>query len=128
MTSRVQVEKLRRATDARGQVFEPLDAAGLADQRNIHVVLTGPGHIRGNHFHTRGTEVTAVAGPAHVRYRESGETVHLDIPADEVWRFTFPPGIVHAFQNTGTADLVIVSFNSIAHDPQDPDTTREVIL
>lgn len=128
MSARVQVDKLRRATDARGQVFEPLDAAGLADQRNVHVVVTAPGHIRGNHFHDRGTEVTAVAGPAHVRYREDSEVVDADIPADEVWRFVFPPGVVHAFQNTGTTDLVIVSFNSIAHDPERPDTTREVIL
>lgn len=125
---RVTIEKLRRAVDARGQVFEPLDAAGLAGQRNVHVVVTHPGHIRGNHFHTRGSEVTAVAGPARVRYREEGRLIDLDIPADEVWRLTFPPGVVHAFQNTGEAPLVIVSFNTVEHDPASPDTTREVIL
>jgi len=125
---KVIVEKMNRAIDHRGQVFEPLDAAGLAAQRNTHVVLTEPGHIRGNHFHTRGTEVTTIVGPARVRYREDSAATDLDIPAGEVWRLTFPPGIVHAFQNTGSAPMLIVSFNTTAHDPANPDTTREVIL
>lgn len=124
----VRIEQLARAIDARGQVFEPLDARGLADQRNVHVVLTAPGHVRGNHFHTHGTEVTTVVGPALVRYRQQGENVDIAVPAGEAWRFTFPPGVVHAFQNTGTAAQVLVSFNSVPHDPSQPDTTREVIL
>jgi dTDP-4-dehydrorhamnose 3,5-epimerase-like enzyme len=127
-TSAVRVERLRCASDARGDVFEPLDAAGLAPQRNVHVVLTGPHHIRGNHFHRLGTEVSTVVGPAHVRYRENERTTDLAIPAGEAWRFTFPPGVVHAFQNTGDAPLLIVSFNTVAHDPSHPDTVREVIL
>lgn len=126
--SRVLVEPLRRATDARGSVVEPLDALGLAAQRNVHVVLTGPQHIRGNHFHTRSTEVTAVVGPALVRYREDGELHAVEVPAHEVWRFTFPAGVTHAFQNPGPSTMIIVSFNSLPHDPADPDTTRDVIL
>jgi UDP-2-acetamido-2,6-beta-L-arabino-hexul-4-ose reductase len=125
---KVLVEQLRRATDARGQVFEPLDAMGLAAQRNVHVVLTYPGHVRGNHFHDAGTEVTAVLGPARVRYRQGTEITTIDVPSDEVWRFSFPPGVTHAFQNTGDAPLIIVSFNSLPHDPGKADTTRDVIL
>lgn len=125
---KVIIDKLRRATDPRGLVFEPLDAAGLAGQGNVHVVLTGPGHIRGNHFHTQGTEVTSVLGPAQVRYREDGEIHDHHIPAGEVWRFTFPPQVVHAFRNTGDTTQVIVSFNTVPHDPANPDVTREVIL
>lgn len=124
----VMIDKLRRALDTRGQVFEPLDELGLRDQRNVHVVLTAPGYIRGNHFHHAGTEVSAVVGPARVRYREQGEVTTVDVPADEAWRFVFPPGVVHAFQNTGTAPMIIVSFNTLAHDPENADTVREVIL
>lgn len=126
--SGVIVEQLRRASDPRGEVFEPLDAAGLAVQSNVHVVLTLPEHIRGNHFHTVGTEVSTVVGPALVRYREAGETRDVQVPAGEAWRFTFPPGVVHAFRNTGAAPMLIVSFNTQTHDPDRPDTTREVIL
>lgn len=127
-TAQVTIERLRRAADQRGYVFEPLDAAGLAVQRNVHVVLTKPGEIRGNHFHEAGTEVTALSGPARVRFKQGDELVTHDIPAGETWRFSFPPRITHAFQNTGTTELVIVSFNTLPHDPANPNTTRDVIL
>ncbi len=128
MTERVSIEILRRSADARGQVFEPLDAAGLVEQRNVHVVTTHPGHVRGNHFHTMALEVTTVVGPARVRYREANGITTVDVPPDEVWRFTFPPGVTHAFQNTGPSSMLVVSFSSQPHDPQQPDTTRDVIL
>jgi UDP-2-acetamido-2,6-beta-L-arabino-hexul-4-ose reductase len=124
----VTVEKLRLAADARGQVFEPLDVAGLSAQRNVHVVLTAPGHVRGNHVHARGTEITVVVGPAQVRYREAGELRDVQVPDGEAWRFTFPPGVTHAYRGTGTATMVLVAFNTIPHDPSDPDTARDPIL
>lgn len=124
----VRVEKLRRAADPRGQVFEPLDAGELGEQRNVHVVLTEPGHIRGNHFHEAGTEITTVVGPARVSYRDGDRITAVDVPVSEVWRFTFPPGVTHAFQNTGSATMLIVSFSSLPHDPAQPNTTRDVIL
>lgn len=128
MEQKVTIEQLRRAADARGQVFEPLEAPGLSTQRNVHVVTTQPQQIRGNHYHRTGTEVTAVIGPARVRYREGSDLMTVDVPADEAWRFVFPPGVTHAFQNTGAGVMLIVSFNTETHDPQNPDTTRDVIL
>jgi dTDP-4-dehydrorhamnose 3,5-epimerase-like enzyme len=126
--SSVIIERLRRAEDQRGYVYEPLDAAGLSEQRNVHVVITEPGHIRGNHFHPTGTEVTAVSGPARVRFKDGERIETHDVPNGETWRFTFPAGVIHAFQNTGTGPQVIVSFNSLPHDPANPNTVREVIL
>ncbi|HVF16645.1 MAG TPA: cupin domain-containing protein [Steroidobacteraceae bacterium] len=126
--STVLIERLRRAADHRGYVFEPLDAEGLAAHKNVHVVLTAPGEIRGNHFHETGTEVTAVSGPARVRIKNANTLETHDIPEGETWRFTFPPRVTHAFQNTGSTALVIVSFNTLPHDPGNPNTTREVVL
>jgi len=127
MNTRVSIEKLRCSTDARGFVFEPLDALGLRQQRNVHVVLTMPGQTRGNHSHRTGTEVSAVIGPARVTYRESTDVTTIDVPANEVWRFVFPPGVPHAFRNSGSAPMVIVSFNTVPHDPDNPDTVRDVV-
>lgn len=124
----VVIERLRRATDQRGYVYEPVDEAELQELRNVHVVLTHPGEIRGNHFHPTGTEITAVSGPARVRIKQDETVETHDIPEGETWRFTFPPGVVHAFQNTGTGPLVIVSFNSLPHDPANPNTIRDIIL
>jgi dTDP-4-dehydrorhamnose 3,5-epimerase-like enzyme len=127
-SAQVTIQQLRRATDPRGQVFEPLADGEFAGQRNVHVVLTGPQHVRGNHFHLEGTEITTVVGPARVRYREADTIRSVDIPVDEVWRFTFPPRVTHAFQNLGTGPMVLVSFNTLPHDPAKPDMERDQIL
>lgn len=91
---------LRQSRDARGVVFEPLDAAALAAQRNVHVVLSVPG-----------TRI---------------ETI--DVPAGAAWRFEFPPGVAHAFENTGRETQVLVAFATQPHDPANPDTFRDTLL
>jgi len=136
---------LRQARDARGAVFEPLDAARLAAQRNVHVVLSAPGAVRGNHFHRVLHEVTIVVGPARVAWRpaaiaadaapdapKTGSTPpaaeSVDVPAGETWRFEFPPGIAHAYLNTGESTQVLVAFSSEPHDPASPDTYRDPVI
>ena len=126
--SRVRIEPLGTFRDARGCLFEPLNAAELADQRNVHVVLTAPGAVRGNHLHRAATEVTAVVGPCLVRFSEDGVTHDVEVPSGEVWRFTIPPGIAHAYRNTGDQLMTLVSFSSQAHDPASPDTERTTVL
>ena len=126
--SEVQVVKLKVHADARGCVFEPLEPALLAGWRNVHAVVTEPGAVRGNHRHLRGTEVSTVVGPALVRYRE-GDAVHdVEVPAGAAWRFHFPPGVAHAFRNTGLRPFVLVSFNTEEHDPARPDADRELLI
>jgi dTDP-4-dehydrorhamnose 3,5-epimerase-like enzyme len=125
----VKIEVLRVAQDARGYVFEPAAVDGLGGQfRNVHVVYTVPGVVRGNHFHIKGTEVCSVAGPTLVRYREAGATHDVQVPVGQVWRFTFPPGVAHAFRAEGTQPTVLAAFNTEEHDPQQPDAVREVLL
>jgi dTDP-4-dehydrorhamnose 3,5-epimerase-like enzyme len=126
--SGVKIERIAGHHDARGSLFEPLDAQELSRQRNIHVVITAPDAIRGNHFHRHSVEMTAIVGPCLVRLKEGDRLRDVTIPAGETWRLTIPPGIVHAFRNIGAAAMVLVSFNSSRHDPADPDTVRENIL
>ena len=124
----VEIVKLKVHADARGAVFEPLEPQLLAGWRNVHAVISEPGAVRGNHAHPRGTEISAVVGPALVRYRE-GATIHdADVPSGEVWRFRFPPGVAHAFRNTGTRPFVLVSFNTEEHNPAVPDVERVELL
>lgn len=126
--TRTRIETIRTLRDARGALFEPLDAAGLAAQRNTHVVLTEPGCIRGNHYHPVGTEVSVIAGPAFIRLKEDGVLHDLHVPAGETWRLTIPPGVVHAFRNPGPSTMLLVAFNTEEHDPARPDAVREEIL
>jgi dTDP-4-dehydrorhamnose 3,5-epimerase-like enzyme len=125
--SKVIIEQLRVAQDPRGYVFEPLGAS-FAGFHNVHVVYTVPGVVRGNHYHIKGTEVCSVTGPTLVRYREADATHDVQVPGGEVWRFTFPPGVAHAFRNDGTQPSVIAAFNTEVHDPANSDAVKEVLL
>lgn len=124
----VRVEVVRRVADARGWLCEPLHAEELAGQKNIHVAVTKPGHLRGNHYHRFTTEIVTVTGPALVRVRENGCDTDYTVPADEAHRFTFPPGVVHAILHTGTEPGLAIAFTDRVHDPDHPDTVREILI
>jgi dTDP-4-dehydrorhamnose 3,5-epimerase-like enzyme len=124
----VKVEKLGFFKDARGFVFEPLDGPELAGQQNSHVVLTEPGCVRGNHYHSRGTEVSVVVGPCLVRIKESTGVKDFPVADGEIVRFTIPPGVTHAMWNNGTRPMLIAAFNSVRLDREKPDQVRDVIL
>lgn len=126
--SAVKIEVLRIARDARGYVFEPLDEADFARFRNVHVVYSVPGAVRGNHYHERSTEICSTAGPTRVRYREQDGVQEVLVPEGQVWRFTFPPGVAHAFRNEGTQPNMLASFSTEPHDPAAPDLVRVVLI
>ncbi len=126
--SQVSVQSVKTHRDARGSVFEPLNDAELAGQKNVHVVLTQPNEVRGNHVHRTAVEITSVVGPCLIRLKEGGMIRDLEVPAGETWRLTIPPGVVHAFRNTGDSMMVLVSFSTLLHDPTGTDTLREHIL
>jgi dTDP-4-dehydrorhamnose 3,5-epimerase-like enzyme len=126
--TRVIVQSVKTHCDARGSLFEPLSDAELAGQKNVHVVLTQPNEVRGNHVHRTAVETTTVVGPCLIRLKEDGATRDLEVPAGETWRLTIPAGVVHAFRNTGEAMMVLVSFSTNLHDPTGSDTLREQIL
>ena len=135
-TSTPEPGALNRATfqrmsvhgDERGFVFEPATPGELAAQRNVHVVRSAPGAVRGNHFHRLGTEILTVIGPAHVRVREDGVTRDVEAAPGEVLRCVFPPLVAHAISNPGPGDQILVAFNTWPHDPAAPDVVRDVIL
>jgi dTDP-4-dehydrorhamnose 3,5-epimerase-like enzyme len=122
------VQSVKTHRDTRGSVFEPLTDDELAAQKNVHVVLTQPNEVRGNHSHRTAVETTSVVGPCLIRLKEAGALRDLEVPAGEIWRLTIPPGVVHAFRNTGDSMMVLVSFSTNLHDPAGSDTLREQIL
>ena len=122
------VEEIPFPRDARGFVFEPLDASRLPGQQNVHVAITEPQAIRGNHYHQHSTEIAVVMGPALVRIREHGEVRDIPVPDGRAFRFTFVPGVSHAFQNTGTKPMLLVAFNTAVFNPAAPDVIRDVLI
>ena len=121
-------ESLRVAADDRGVVFEPISDAQIPAQRNCHIVVSKPGAVRGNHRHGGYTETTAITGPCEVRWRSGAAIERVEVPAGEVWRFIFPPGVSHAFRGTGTAPMIIASFSTMPHDSAHPDVTRDALF
>lgn len=128
MSDRLTIERLDPHTDPRGLVVEPMDSADLAKMRNAHVVWTEPGCIRGNHRHTRGSEITLAFGPALLRYRENGEIRDVPIAEGEIVRVRIPAGIAHAFQNTGDKPLLLIGFNTEPHDRAAPDVVADRLI
>lgn len=128
MNPQVTVENVSFFSDARGWVIEPVSGQLLAGQRNVHVVLSEPGAIRGNHYHERSTEVFVVIGPGRVRVREHGIVRDIPVPEGQAMRFTLPPGVAHAIQNTGSRPMVLMSFGTQPHDRAHPDTVAAVLI
>ncbi len=123
-----EMEDLLVHADERGVVFEPVDAGMIASQRNVHVVTSHPGVVRGNHYHLQGTETIAVAGPALIRVRDGGELRDILVSDGKIYRFVFPPGMPHAMKNTGVGLNILVAFNTVEHDPQHPDTVQDILI
>jgi dTDP-4-dehydrorhamnose 3,5-epimerase-like enzyme len=127
-TLHVRIEPVVLHQDRRGSVFEPLDPERLPGQRHVHVVVTEPGGVRCNHYHTRGTEVVTVQGPALVRLRDERGVWDTLVAEGAVTRFIIPPGVAHAIQNLGTQPTVLVAFRDVAYDTADPDVVREILI
>jgi dTDP-4-dehydrorhamnose 3,5-epimerase-like enzyme len=122
------IEEIAFPSDARGFVIEPLEGERLPEQRNVHVAVTMPGAVRGNHFHERGSEVSVVMGPALVRLREDGIVRDVHVPEGRAYRFFLPPHVAHAFQNNGSKPLLIMAFNTALFDRDQPDVVRDVLI
>jgi len=128
MNSQVKVERVEFFSDARGWVIEPVDERLLAGKRNVHVVYSVPGTVRGNHYHERTTEVFVVVGPALIRIREDNTLRDVPVPEGQALRFTIPPGVPHAIQNTGSRPMILMSFATEPHDRARPDTVPAVLI
>lgn len=110
-----RIERLGTSADHRGFVYEPVADGELAAFRNVHVVVTAPGFVRGNHYHPHADEVMTIVGPAHARVRVDGAIEDIEVGAGEVVRLMLPAGTPHAVRNTGTTDGLIVSFSTLPH-------------
>lgn len=122
----IELEVLETFADPRGTAFEPVGAEALGGFRNVHVVLTEPGHVRGNHRHPRGTETLIVRGPALLVAEDGGARETHAIAPDQVVRVRLGPGVAHAVKNTGDNPMLIVSFGTEPFDPTN--TERHVLL
>ena len=124
----VHYEKRIVIKDARGVVFEPVSEDALSDKKNAHVVISGPGVIRGNHYHKNSEETMAVMGPALVRVRDDTAIRDITVLEGEAYTFVFAPGQSHAIKNLSSNINILVAFSTAVHDREHPDTEVDVLL
>ena len=125
---KVKIEQIKTHRDLRGIVLEPIENDQISRQKNIHVVVSEPGAIRGNHYHLQGTETLAVVGHALVRFKEDDELYDIEVHPEQVHKFIIPPKVTHAIKNIGDKSNVLVALNTVEHNPQKPDFVRVIIL
>ena len=118
----VSYDQLDLFSDSRGIVFEPLLSNEFYNKKNAHIVVSMPEIVRGNHYHIKGEETVAIMGPALVRFSENDNIEDIEIARGQAYRFIFPPGVPHAIKNLSSEPNILVAFNTIEHDPNNPDT------
>ncbi len=128
MKSTVAIEEVNCFRDQRGVLFEPIVGDAISAQRNVHVFVTQPGCVRGNHYHRTATEIFVVLGPALIRFREAGLLQDVAVPDGACRRFTVPPGISHAIKNVRLKPLIAVAFSTVGHDGIRQETVADSLL
>jgi len=109
--------RVRRTTihphrDARGMILEPLERGELSRYVTIHIAVSEPQAVRGNHCHPHCEEVLIVSGPGLVRFEDGEECRDETVQADEVARFDVAPGVAHAVRNTGDSPSLVIVFST----------------
>jgi len=95
--------------------------------RDLHVVSIYSGQVRGNHYHDHSTELLFFfAGKGSFIWEEDGRVKEERLAGTPVM-ITIPPGIKHAFKNTGESTVYLLAVRDEDHDPTNPDTVRSVI-
>lgn len=137
MTAKIQISELANAGDARGFSFTaPSEAlAFVGRMSDVHLASTGPGAVRGNHFHLRRREaIVILPGPRWSLHWDDGASEDGENPAAQHRSFDgsqavlvlVPPGASHAVRNDGEATLWLVAISSETYDPSES-VARKVV-
>lgn len=113
--------------DARGWLFELLKSPHAGQ---VFVSSTRPGQTRGQHWHDSKVEkFCVIQGTGVLKFRPIGkaeiDTIELSGRMPIV--VDIPPGEVHAIENCGTEELLLLVWASEIFNPQHPDTWFEAV-
>ena len=67
-------------------------------------------------------------GPSLLRFKEADEILDFEVPAELVYKFVIPPKVTHAIKNIGEKDNILIAFNTVPHDPENPDVISDILM
>lgn len=118
----VIIRTLSRYKDNRGWLTELFRSDELPKDLRPemgYISATEPGVVRGPHEHREQSDLFCFLGTSPFRLyfwdnRESAkryrQMVTVDVGAEQIVSVIVPPGVVHAYKNTGGSDGLIVNF------------------
>ncbi|MFH1137533.1 MAG: cupin domain-containing protein [Pseudomonadota bacterium] len=102
--------------DERGWVLFPLQNAppeltpDVIDWDSMHLVVSRPGAVRGNHYHPDQAEwLFLCAGASIFSWEEDGAGRRVEL-TDGAYLIRIPPGLPHAVVNQGDEDSLLLAF------------------
>jgi dTDP-4-dehydrorhamnose 3,5-epimerase-like enzyme len=129
---KIRISELGNFGDGRGFSFtapaEALEFVGrMAD---VHLASTGPGAVRGNHYHLRRREAIVVLPGAkwsfHWDEGEGSAAQHRAFEGASAVLILVSPGASHAVRNDGESALWLMAISSETYDPGES-VTRKVV-
>lgn len=132
MAAKVQIIELANYGDARGLSFTvPADAlAFVGRMADVHLASTGPGAVRGNHYHLRRREAIVVLPGARwsLHWDDGGgsATQRRSFEGTRAILVLVSPGASHAVRNDGEGTLWLAAISSEPYDPAES-VTRKVV-
>jgi len=103
-----------------------LGGSGLpgTDVKGMHVVSIYPGQVRGNHYHAHTNEYLFIfTGRGMFYWEEEGALKERELNGEPVL-VVIPPGIRHAFRNTGDIPVYLLAVRDGEFDYGNPDIVR----
>lgn len=131
-TKKIEISELANHGDLRGLSFTAPEAAitFLGRVLDLHLASTGPGAVRGNHYHLRRREaIVVLPGPAwSFHWDQSGDhsAEHRSFDGTQAVLILVSPGASHAVRNDGDRALWLVALSSESYDPAES-VTRKVV-
>jgi len=124
-----KIKELEVHSDERGWLVELLKANQLEKPvKQIHIASIKPGHIRGNHYHSKRIEwFFIVAGKAElflqsIKDIKSKDRICFKLSSKKPKVITIFPNIAHSVKNIGKEMVYLVSAQSDIYNPKNPDT------
>jgi dTDP-4-dehydrorhamnose 3,5-epimerase len=117
----VVVRDLRRFNDQRGWLVELFRHDGLASEfypAMSYISSTIPGVARGPHEHVDQADLFCFMGPSNFKFRmwdnrpdspTYGNMMTMIVGADDPKAVLVPKGVVHAYQNVGDTDGIVIN-------------------